>query len=114
MGRRQHGDRGFGQQCFGVQPAELVGRRVQQCGIRLSFAQHARGAGPEDHLDRQYLWLAFVCGEDGREQSRIAAGLHGQDQARIAGACPLRSQRRGGHSFQRDARLAAEYPAGLG
>jgi hypothetical protein len=73
-----------------------------------------RGAGPEDHLDRQYLWLAFVSGEDGREQARVAAGLHGQDQARVAGAGPLRSQRRGGHRLQRYARLAAEYPAGLG
>ena len=27
---------------------------------------------------------------------------------------PLRSQRRGGHRLQRHARLAAEYPAGLG
>jgi len=46
--------------------------------------------------------------------ARVAAGLHGQDQARGAGAGPLRSQRRGGHRLQRDACLAAEYPAGLG
>lgn len=105
VGRRQHGDRRFGQQCLGVQPVQLVGRRVQQRGICLSFAQHARRAGPEGHLDRQYLWLAFVSGEDGREQARVAAGLHGQDQARVAGAGPLRSQRRGGHRLQCDARL---------
>ncbi len=104
----------LGQQCFGVQPAQLVGRRVQQRGIRLPVAQHAGRAGPEDHLDRQYLWLAFVCGEDGREQARVAAGLHGQDQARVAGAGPLRAQRRGGHRLQRDACLTGEYPAGLG
>ena len=80
----------------------------------MSFAQHARGVRPEDHLNRQCFWLAFVCGEDGREQARVAAGLHGQDQARVAGAGPLRSQRRGGHRVQRGARLPAEYPAGLG
>jgi hypothetical protein len=38
VGCGQHRDRRFGQQCFGVQPAQLVGRRVQQCGIGLSLA----------------------------------------------------------------------------
>jgi hypothetical protein len=80
---------------------------VQQRDIRLSFAQHARGFGPEGHLDRQHLWLAFVCGEDGREQARVAAGFHSQDQVRRGGAGPLRSQHRGGHCLQRDACLAA-------
>jgi hypothetical protein len=114
VGGGQHGDRCLGQQCLGVKPAQLVGRSVQQRGIGLSFAQHAGGAGPEGHLDRQYLRFAFVGGEYGREQPRVAAGLHGQDQPRVAGAGPLRSQHRGGHRLQRDACLAAEYLAGLG
>jgi hypothetical protein len=114
VGYGQHGDRCLGQQRFGVQPGQFVGRCVQQRGIGLSLAQHASGGGPEDHLDRQRLLLAFVDGEDGREQSCVAAGLHGQEQARVAGAGPLRSQRRGGDRLEGDAGLAGEYPAGLG
>jgi hypothetical protein len=114
VGCGQHGDRCLGQQCLGVQSGQLVGRRVQQRGIGLPVAQHASGVGPEDHLDRHRLRLAFVGGEDGREQARVAAGLQGQYQARVTGAGPLRSPRRGGHRLQRDARLAAQYPASLG
>ncbi|MCP2338968.1 hypothetical protein FHU30_004325 [Actinomadura rupiterrae] len=113
-GRGEDGDRGFGEERLGVQAAQVVGRRVQEGRVGLAFAEHGCGVGAESDLDGDGVRLAFVGGEDRGEQTRVAAGLHGQDQARLVRPGALRAQCRGGHRVQRDTCFAGEDAPGIG
>lgn len=86
----------------------------EEGGVGVAVAEGAHPVRAEGDPDREGVGVAGAGGEDGGEETGVAAGLHREDQVRVAGVGAAGAAGGGVHGVEGVACLAGQYLARRG